>query len=255
MRTALLSSLALRLDASLILDDLGFAPDAWQRQVLRSEAERLLMCVHRQGGKSTATAGLAIGTALHQPESLILLVSASLRQSGELFRKVTDAYRQLGEPIPAVEDNSVTLALANGSRIVSLPDSPTTIRGYSGPRLVIVDEAAMTSDATIYALAPMLAVSRGRFVLLSTPLGQRGFFYEAWQDTAADWERIRFTAEENMRIDRAWLAEQRRIMGPRWYNQEFMCSFEETTGQVFSSESVLAAFDSDRPALFGGRLG
>jgi hypothetical protein len=120
---------------------------------------------------------------------------------------------------------------------------------------VIVDEAAMTSDETIYALAPMLAVSRGRFVLLSTPLGQRGFFFEAWQDTAADWERIRFTAEENMRIDRAWLAEQRRIMGPRWYNQEFMCSFEETTGQVFSSESILAAFDSDRPALFGGRLG
>jgi hypothetical protein len=55
------------------------------------------------------------------------------------------------------------------------------------------------------------------------------------------WERVRFTAEEDPRIDPGWLAEQRRIMGPRWY--------------IFSSESVLAAFNPDRPALFGSRLG
>src|ERR1700739_1262060 len=116
-----LNRLAIRLDPSLILDELGFEPDPYHRELLGSTAERLLMLVHRQGGKSTATAGLAIGTALHEPERLILLVSASQRQSGERFRKIVGGYPVVGSPIPAVEDNATTLALANGSRIVSLP--------------------------------------------------------------------------------------------------------------------------------------
>src|SRR4051794_31971895 len=120
MLAATLNSLALRLDPSLILGDLGIEPDGWQRRGLRSTYERMLICVHRQGGKSTAVAGLAIGTALHRDDSLVLLVSASLRQSQELFKKVVWSYRRLGSPIPTVEDNAVTLALANGSRVVSL---------------------------------------------------------------------------------------------------------------------------------------
>lgn len=247
--------LAVELDASLTLDLLGIAPDAWQRQVLRSTSERMLICVHRQGGKSTAVSGLAVGTALHRDDSLVLLVSASLRQSQELFKKVVWSYRRLGEPIPSVEDNAVTLALANGSRVVSLPDSAATIRGYSGPTLVVIDEAAAVSDETFVALLPMLGVSRGRLILLSTPLGQRGFFHQAWTDEQADWERILHTADMTPRIDKAWLLEQRRILGDRWYNQELMCSFEETVGQVFSTESIVAAFGSDRePLSFGSVL-
>lgn len=238
--------LALELDASLVLDLLGIEPDEWQRQVLRSTSERLLLNVHRQGGKSTATAGLAIGTALHRDDSLILLVSASLRQSQELFKKVVWSYRRLGSPIPTVEDNAVTLALENGSRVVSLPDSADTIRGYSAPSLVIVDEAAAVSDSTFVSLLPMLAISRGRLVLLSTPLGRRGAFYEAWHDEGSEWERILHRADQTPRIDPSWLEGQRKILGDRWFNQEFMCSFEETIGQVFATEAVTAAFTSDR---------
>jgi hypothetical protein len=125
----------------------GFEPDPWQVRLLRSGAERMLVNCHRQAGKSTATSALAIHTAIARPDSLVLIISAAQRQAGELFRKVVDAYEALDKPIPAVEDNAVTLALENGSRIVSLPSSETTIRGYSAPRLVIVDEAARVMDA------------------------------------------------------------------------------------------------------------
>ena len=135
-------TLAAMLDPSLLMDAMGFTPDPWQRRVLRSRSERMLLLAHRQSGKSTCVAALAIGTVLFEPESLVLLVSASTRQSGELFRKVVRGYKALGSPIPAVEDSATTLALENGSRIVSLPDSADTLVGFSAPRLVVVDEAA-----------------------------------------------------------------------------------------------------------------
>jgi hypothetical protein len=46
----------------------------------------------------------------------------------------------------AVAESALRLELANGSRIVSLPGSGETVRGYSAPRLVIVDEASRVPD-------------------------------------------------------------------------------------------------------------
>lgn len=100
---------------------LGFGPDPWQERVLRLQAKRLLLCCARQTGKSTVTAILALHRALFYPSSLVLLVSPSLRQSSELFRKVLSFYRQLDQAIPPEAESSLRLELKSGSRIVSLP--------------------------------------------------------------------------------------------------------------------------------------
>ena len=47
-----------------------------------------------------------------------------------------------GRPVPAEAETRVTLALENGSRIVSLLGKEGTIRSYSGVRLLVIDEAA-----------------------------------------------------------------------------------------------------------------
>ena len=79
-----------------------------------------------------------------------------------------DSYRKLG------------MELINGSRIEALPGTEKTIRGFSGVDLLIVDEAARVADELYYAVRPMLAVSGGRLMMLSTPFGKRGVFYEEW---------------------------------------------------------------------------
>jgi hypothetical protein len=249
-----LNRLAIKLDPSLILDDIGIVPDAWQRRVLRSRSELLLLNAHRQAGKSLGVSGLAIKTALYDEGSLTLLVSASLRQSKELFKKVGVAYKRLGAPIPKVEDSADMLSLANGSRIVCLPDSPETIVGYSAPQLIVIDEAARTSDQTFLSVMPMLAISRGRLVAMSTPMGLRGWWSDAWHDGGSAWERIKFTAPENNRIDPAWLAEQRKILGESWYAQDFLCEFRESVDQIFSTDVVLGAFTSEEQPLFAEGL-
>jgi hypothetical protein len=228
----------------------GFEPDPWQVRLLRSGAERMLVNCHRQAGKSTATSALAIHTAIARPDSLVLIISAAQRQAGELFRKVVDAYEALDKPIPAVEDNAVTLALENGSRIVSLPSSETTIRGYSAPRLVIVDEAARVMDAVFTALMPMLAISRGRLVELSTPMGKRGHFWRAWTEGGDDWERVALRGEDNPRIPPEVLATYRRGMIAWEFRQEFECSFEDTTDQVFAGDLIAGAYCSPEDLYF-----
>ena len=152
----------------------------------------------RQSGKSTTTAILALHTAIYEPKSLTLLLSPGERQSKELLKKVMDVYRALDRPVPSDTENKLELELENGSRIVALPGNEGTIRGYSGVRLLIVDEASRVPDSLYATVRPMLAVSGGRLVALSTPWGQRGWWYEAWERGGTTWERVQITAHEGL---------------------------------------------------------
>jgi hypothetical protein len=196
----------------------------------------------RQSGKSSLRAALALQAAL-RPHAPVLLLSRSQRQSGQLFRKVGELFDALGRPMGVVGQSAQRLELANGSRILALPGMEETVRGYSGVSLLVIDGAARVADALYYAVRPMLAVSGGRLVALSTPFGQRGWFYEEWQGGNA-WERVRIVAEECPRIPPAFQAEPRRSLGERWYRQEFECSFESVAGGVFRTEEIQAAFEA-----------
>ena len=63
----------------------------------------------------------------------------------------------------------------------ALPGDGDTIRGFSSPALIIEDEGSYVSDGLYRAIRPMLAVSAGRLILLGTPNGRRGHFFESWQ--------------------------------------------------------------------------
>src|SRR5437899_1120512 len=83
------------------------------------------------------------------------------------------------------------------------------------------------ADALRAAVRPMLSVSRGRLVALSTPRGKRGWFFDAWHDPATAWHRVQVLATECPRIAPEFLAEERRALGERWFRQEYLCGFEE----------------------------
>jgi len=179
---------------------------------------------------------------------LVLLLSPSLRQSQELFKKVVDAYRLLATPAPVLAESALRLELTNGSRIISLPGTEQTIRGYSGVDLLFIDEAARVADELYYSVRPMLAVSGGRLVCLSTPFGKRGWFYKEWSD-GEGWERVKVTAEQCQRIAQDFLDEERRSLPALWYKSEDLCEFTDTLDQVFATEFVMAAVSADLKPL------
>jgi len=245
------ADLAMALDAvAFARNGLGFEPDTWQADVLRWPGRRLLMNCSRQSGKSTTAAILALHEALYAAASLVLLVSPSLRQSSELFRKVTDLLGRLDIRPKLLEDNKLSLVLESGGRVVSLPSSEATIRGFSGVTLLIEDESARVSDDLYRATRPMLAVSDGRHILMSTPFGRRGHFFQEWEHGGLGWQRVRVTAEACPRISPAFLLEEQRGMGDWWYRQEFGCEFMDAQDSVFKYDDILAALTPEVRPLF-----
>jgi hypothetical protein len=240
-------------DAVMMARRAGITPDAWQSDLLRSDAKQLILNCSRQSGKSTVCAVLAVHEALYTPDSLVLLLSPSLRQSQELFRKVKDIFLALHTPhTPEIsEESALRLELSNNSRIIALPGSEATIRGFSNVALLIVDEAATCEDSLFFAIKPMLAVSGGRIILLSTPRGKRGFFHDVWTEGGADWNRTRIEARECPRISEQWLEREKQAMPNFWFRQEFECEFVENSDSVFSFDDIHAALDPNvKPLIF-----
>ena len=225
-------------------DSLGLVPDPWQRDLLRSEEPRVLLNCARQSGKSTMAAILALHRALSHPVSLVLILAPAERQAKELFSKVAAYYQALGHIIPAESYRKLGMELANGSRIEALPGTEKTVRGFSGVDLLVLDEASRVDDGLYHAVRPMLAVSGGELMLLSTPFGKRGVFYEEWTG-ANEWDRYEVPASAVVRISEEFLEEERRAL-PSWvFRQEYECSFEETDDQVFTTEMIDAAVSAD----------
>jgi len=248
---ALRDDLRLALDPVAFAQKVGIVPDGWQGNFLRSSAERVLLNCSRQSGKSTMSAVIALHRALYHPGSLVLCLAPALRQSQELFAKVASLYRDLGRPVAPQGERKLSLELENGSRIITLPGSEKTIRGYSGAALLLVDEASRVEDGLYYAIRPMLAVSGGSLMMLSTPFGKRGVFYEEWT-SGEGWERYEVPASECPRIPATFLEEEQ-VALPSWvFRQEYGCSFEETEDQVFTTEMIERAVTPEVAPLFGG---
>jgi hypothetical protein len=238
------------LDRVSFASALGLEPDGWQEELLCSTSDRVLLNCSRQSGKSTISGIIALHRALYHPGSLVLCLAPALRQSQELFGKVLGFYRDLGRPVSPQGERKLSLELENGSRIVTLPGSEKTIRGFSGTSLLVLDEAARVEDELYFAVRPMLAVSGGALMMLSTPYGKRGVFYEEWT-AGHGWERYEVPANQCPRISEEFLEEERAVL-PSWvYRQEYECSFEETEDQVFTTEMVERALTSEVTPLFG----
>jgi hypothetical protein len=241
--------LSLALDRAAFAESLGIVPDRWQQDLLRSTGDRVLLNCSRQSGKSTMAAIIALHRAMFYPGSLVLILGPAERQAKELFGKVAEFYRVLYQQAPAVSDRKLGVHLVNGSRIEALPGSEKTIRGFSGVDLLILDEASRVDDDLYYAVRPMLAVSGGALMMLSTPYGRRGVFYEEWIG-GEDWERYEVPASLVPRITPQFLAKERRGIPARVYRQEYECSFEEAEGQVFATEDIEAMVSGEVTPLF-----
>lgn len=267
-----------------------WAPDPWQLKVIAGSAAQQLVCIPRQCGKSLVAAAKATIIVLTRPKALVSIISRSQDQASEVLRKVKDfhaayqeertsggarpwepkpvrmieaAQREADAQATATVTNSVmTMELGNGGRIRSMPCSANTTVGYTND-LLILDEASRIPDAVYFPLRPTLAkarsVGKGQLLVMSTPNGKRGWFWEAWRDCIEaeekgeqpDWDRTTIRVEECPRISKNFLDGELRGMGSLWYNQEYNCVFGDAIGAVFREEDIKRAMRTvdDLPVL------
>jgi hypothetical protein len=217
--------LAMALDSGEILRAAGIEPDPWQSEYLECEDPQIEVLCARQTGKSTASAAKVLRKAYRKPGSLSLVLSPTQRQSGEVMAKVRHLYNA-APLVPLDKENELEWRFVTGSRIVCLPGVEGTVRGYSAVDLMILDEASRIPDALAAAVGPMLAVSRGQVVDLTTPFGKRGYFHAEWSrglpegwDTAyriillvaTSWGRSGIIKPADVKLDERWQEKHREV--------------------------------------------
>lgn len=260
------------------IESLGWRPFAWQSQVLQSRHKRKLINGSRQCGKSTIVSSVPCHTAKYYPKSLSIVLAPTEAQAIEDILKVKD-FIAGDKTYPDIKrDSQDEIALDNGSRILVIPATERSARGYSMPRTIVMDEASRIPDVVYKSgIRPMLTDNpEAELFIISTPNGKQGFFYEAytssdrweryeirspWQVDPADaWSLDHYLEEDEYRRQMeergilAWYSprhysyeeqlENLEAMGMQQYRQEYCCEFVEQDDMVFSYDDIERAFST-----------
>lgn len=213
--------------------------DPWQKEVLEYEGNIALRS-GRQVGKSTVVSMKAAEYAIRNPRHVIMIISATERQAQLLFEK-TLGYLIDNHPYKLKKGRDRPtkhkVELQNGARIYSLPTgmSGAGIRGYT-VNMLIADEAAFINEAVWQAVTPMLAVTKGKIILLSTPFGRRGYFYQRFNDDS--FKTWHISSEDCPRADKIFLAQEKKSMSKLQYAQEYLGEFVDELRQFFPTELI-----------------
>ncbi len=216
----------------------GLTLDPWQQDLMHSSASRELLLCSRQVGKTETVAMKAGYEAAYTPGSSVLVLAPTQRQSSNLFDRV-HAF---------MDENTVTrqtrteIELSNGSVLRCLPgDRPDFVRGLTAS-LAIVDESAFVKDTVMAVLFPMISTTQGRLILLSTPSGPKGNFYDAWVGDEM-WSRVKVLANDCPRITPEFLEEAKLRLGDLAFRQEYLCEFVQSSEAFFSADMIAQAFE------------
>lgn len=234
-------ALSWRFDKAQMMRDAGFEPGPHQVELLQCTERNILVLWPRQSGKSQTCAADVLHTAAFDPGDIVILAGEKQEQAMEVFTKAQRMHEQLSElgELPSAERSGNKLTFSNGSRVLALPSTVDSIRGYAA-KLVVIDEAAFTGDDVLAKVSPMLSTTRGRLVCPSTPNGAIGWFHDRWQNPEG-WARLTVAASQLTRIDAAELARQRNTLGDFKFRQEYGLEFLDQTTQYFQTEMIQEA--------------
>ena len=192
--------------------------DPWQQKFLSTTGDKHL-CTGRQVGKSVICAMDAGKYAITNGGKVVLMIAPTERQAYALFEKTLEHIFQNAKKMVKKGRHRPTkskISLTNGTIIWCLPTGLTGlgIRFLTINRLY-ADEASRIPEPVWDAVTPMLLTTGGDTILLSTPFGTEGFFYDVMinKDEAFNsFARFRTDSEKVIRareICDTWTATQR----------------------------------------------
>ena len=148
----------------------------------------------------------------------------------------------MGHPVDIVARNMTSIEWANGSRVMSLPDSHEGVVGFT-PTRIVIDEGSRVSDILYKSLRPMLGLG-AELEILSTPFGKRGWFFEIFNTPRRLqlFESWQITADQCPRLSREFLDEELVELGERWWRQEYFLAFNDSVDSVFSQDVIDKSF-------------
>lgn len=203
----------------------------------------------RQTGKSFMVSADNVFTSISKPGSCCLLLSAGERQAKELLLKCKNWARAFKVATPkeyedAVDycENATEINFVNGSRIIALPASPATLRGYTATSLVLDEFALVQEDKELWqAVVPSITneISGKKAIsIISTPTSLTNEFAKIWHSTDGVWSKHKITIEDAVNQGlKADIEQLKKIVDdPLIWNTEFMCEFASDASTAFPQE-------------------
>lgn len=214
----------------------GFEPHPWQVEYLHCTTP-LALLKGRQCGASLAASLLAIHQCIYWPNSVAAILSPTLRQSQEIAVRARQAFLKLG--VNLIQDSAQVLRIGNGSRVISLPGTPKSSRGYTA-QLLVIDEAAFIDPATFISARAQVATG-GRLVVQSTGAEPFGPFYDLFTANDQDWTTMTVRSDEVETISKEFLAQEKRTMSPGLYALEYEATFGLAGTSLFNADRLMGA--------------
>lgn len=199
--------------------------------------KRCAVIASRQIGKTETLVKLVASYALLLAKQLILVVSGGSRQAKEFLKRVKRAVKGSPFSIPLETENATEIEFWNGSRIISLPNNPDTVRGYPA-NLLVIDETDSIWDWIEFKAALFPSVSRvgGKIVCSGTFKGKIQLYdLFAGEDGKPQtrWPSVVFPCWVNPSDD---IEQQEHDLPPSVFAQEFECVPIDATGTMFPYE-------------------
>lgn len=186
---------------------LGLPLYQWQEDILWDADTPGAIAVKAGNGTGKTTnvaAPLALWHAAAFPHSLTIITAGVYRQVKE---QLFPAIRRHAPKFAGWTFNETEIETPRGSRIIGFStDEPGKFEGWHADNLlVIVDEAKSVGDAIFEAIERCQPT---RFLVMSSPGGCLGFFYEAFKTRRKFFRHHTITAFDCPHISPTWIAEQ-----------------------------------------------
>ena len=222
----------------------------FQEQVLHllQNDEYIIINKSRQLGISTLVSAYALWLMIFQKDKNILVIATKQETAKNMVTKIRFAYDQLPAwlKVKSVEDNRLSLRLANGSQVKAVAASPDAGRSEA-VSLLILDEAAFIDNIdTIFTAAQQTLATGGQCFAVSTPNGTSNWFHKTY--SRAQIKENRFTPlslpwSVHPERDQSWRNEQDKTLGVREAAQECDCDFM-TSGATVLEPELLNWYDA-----------
>lgn len=198
----------------------------------------------RQLGLSTITAAYCAWLAIFHKDKSILVIATKLSVAQNFIRKVKFIIKSMPKwlLLPGIiNNNKQAIEFSNGSTVKAIPTSDDAGRSEA-LSLLVVDEAAFVRnfDTLWTGLYPTLSTG-GRAIVLSTPNGVGGQYYDLWRQAENNeniFNPIKLPWDVHPDRDDKWFDEETKNMSRQQIAQELLCDFQASGDTFLQIEDI-----------------
>lgn len=211
--------------------------------ILFNDVTKVLTCVwSRQCGKTVFAEIACIKYLLSTKKSYVGYITPTFALSRKVYKDIVSLLQPTGE-LKSYNSTTLTIEAINGNVIQFYSqEAYKSIRGQTIRGLLVIDEAAYMSDILpngesfwSNVVQPITKAYRPKILIISTPCGRDGFFYDYYNKGTeqGEYRHLKATIWDDPNITKEEIYKIKEDIAPQAFRQEYECEFLSNSLTVF----------------------